>query len=132
MHPSVLGCALVGRWQLLDLQRGAQEALKPVNSAARDVVAQLQRLLGQQPDLSFPITAAKAQTWLINTFLDEVRPAHMRVDLIRGFNRSNFHEPSRHTFLGIPRLPSTFCKMGGCCCPYTGHRCANVHGLLKV
>lgn len=45
-----------------------------MNSAARDVVAQLQRLLGQTPDLSFPITATKAQTWLINTFLDEARP----------------------------------------------------------
>ena len=57
----------------LTCNANAQEALKPVNSAARDVVAQLQRLLGQQPDLSFPITAAKAQTWLINTFLDEAR-----------------------------------------------------------
>ncbi len=45
-----------------------------MNSAARDVVAQLQRLLGQTPDLSFPITATNAQTWLINTFLDEARP----------------------------------------------------------
>ena len=71
------------RWinrQLLDPQHNAQEALKPVNSAARDVVAQLQRLLGQQPDLSFPITAAKAQTWLINTFLDEARSARVRFE----------------------------------------------------
>lgn len=74
VQPSVLGCA--------------QEALKPVNSAARDVVAQLQRLLGQQPDLSFPITAAKAQTWLINTFLDEARPACVRVAMIRVCYRS--------------------------------------------
>ncbi|KAK9845841.1 hypothetical protein WJX81_003945 [Elliptochloris bilobata] len=58
------------RLQPIDLTP-VKEALAPVNSAARDVVAQLQRLLGQQPDLSFPITAAKAQTWLINTFLDE-------------------------------------------------------------
>lgn len=48
-----------------------------MNSAARDVVAQLQRLLGNQPDLSFPITATKAQTWLINTFLDEARPSKL-------------------------------------------------------
>ena len=70
-----------GRLRLPDPHHSAQEALKPVNSAARDVVAQLQRLLGQQPDLSFPITAAKAQTWLINTFLDEARPARVRVEI---------------------------------------------------
>jgi hypothetical protein len=49
-----------------------QDALKPAQSAAQDAIQQLARLVSQQPDLEFPISADRAQTWLINTYLDEV------------------------------------------------------------
>jgi hypothetical protein len=50
-----------------------QDALRPAQSAAQDAIQQLARLVSQQPDLQFPISNDKAQTWLINTYLDEVR-----------------------------------------------------------
>ena len=49
-----------------------QDALKPAQSAAQDAISQLARLVRQQPDLQFPISNSRAQTWLINTYLDEV------------------------------------------------------------
>jgi hypothetical protein len=45
----------------------------PAQNAAQDAIQQLARLVSQQPDLNFPITSDKAQAWLINTYLDEVR-----------------------------------------------------------
>lgn len=48
-------------------------ALQPVESIAQGAVRQLAALLAQQPDLQFPISSRQAQTWLINTYLDEVR-----------------------------------------------------------
>ncbi len=49
-----------------------QDALKPAQSAAQDAIQQLARLVSQQPDLEFPISRDRAQTWLINTYLDDV------------------------------------------------------------
>jgi hypothetical protein len=49
-------------------------ALQPVESIAQGAVRQLAALLAQQPDLQFPISGRQAQTWLINTYLDEVPP----------------------------------------------------------
>lgn len=54
-----------------------QSALQPAQSAAQDAIQQLARLVSQQPDLQFPISTDKAQTWLINTYLDEARPARI-------------------------------------------------------
>jgi hypothetical protein len=50
----------------------AQEALQPAQSAARGAIERLAQLVAQQPDLQFPIASDRAQSWLINTFLDEV------------------------------------------------------------
>jgi PAP_fibrillin len=52
-------------------------ALRPVEDAAQGAVRQLASLISSQPDLQFPIPGQQAQTWLINTYLDEVhiRPA---------------------------------------------------------
>ena len=49
-----------------------QDALKPAQSVAQDAIQQLARLVSQQPDLEFPISKDRAQTWLINTYLDDV------------------------------------------------------------
>ena len=49
-----------------------QDALRPAQDAAQDAIHQLARLISQQPDLQFPISNDRAQTWLINTYLDEV------------------------------------------------------------
>ena len=49
-----------------------QDALAPAQSAAEGVLHQLARLVSSQPDLQFPISNDRAQTWLINTYLDEV------------------------------------------------------------
>ena len=49
-----------------------QDALRPAQDAAQGVFHQLARLVSQQPDLQFPISNDRAQTWLINTYLDEV------------------------------------------------------------
>lgn len=49
-----------------------QDALRPAQDAAEGVIQQLARLVSQQPDLQFPIPNDRAQTWLINTYLDEV------------------------------------------------------------
>lgn len=51
--------------------------MKPAQSAAQDAIQQLARLVSQQPDLQFPISKDKAQTWLINTYLDEVSLYHL-------------------------------------------------------
>ena len=51
-----------------------QDALKPAQSAAQDAIQQLARLVSQQPDLEFPISRDRSQTWLINTYLDDVGP----------------------------------------------------------
>ncbi|CAK0784351.1 hypothetical protein CVIRNUC_007555 [Coccomyxa viridis] len=48
-----------------------KDALKPAQSAAQDAIQQLARLVSQQPDLEFPISRDRAQTWLINTYLDD-------------------------------------------------------------
>lgn len=50
----------------------AQDALRPAQNAAQGAIQQLARLVSQQPDLQFPISADRAQTWLINTYLDDV------------------------------------------------------------
>ena len=43
-----------------------QDALAPAQSAAEGVLHQLARLVSSQPDLQFPISNDRAQTWLIN------------------------------------------------------------------
>ncbi|CAL5229816.1 g13217 [Coccomyxa viridis] len=48
-----------------------KDALRPAQDAAEGVIQQLARLVSQQPDLQFPIPNDRAQTWLINTYLDE-------------------------------------------------------------
>ena len=55
-----------------------QEALQPAQSAARGAIERLAQLVSQQPDLQFPISSDRAQSWLINTFLDEVLLPHKR------------------------------------------------------
>lgn len=49
-----------------------QDALQPVNSVALGAFGQLRQLVNQQPDIQFPIRGRQAQTWLLNTYLDEV------------------------------------------------------------
>ena len=50
-----------------------QDALQPVNSVALDAFGQFRQLVNQQRDLRFPIPRGTGQTWLLNTYLDEVR-----------------------------------------------------------
>eukprot|EP00192_Tetraselmis_astigmatica_P014121 CAMPEP_0117650874 /NCGR_PEP_ID=MMETSP0804-20121206/1777_1 /TAXON_ID=1074897 /ORGANISM="Tetraselmis astigmatica, Strain CCMP880" /LENGTH=315 /DNA_ID=CAMNT_0005456785 /DNA_START=70 /DNA_END=1017 /DNA_ORIENTATION=- len=56
--------------QTVDL-RPLEEAFKPLERNLAGVASQLQNLLSQSPDLSFPIESENAQTWLITTYLDQ-------------------------------------------------------------
>ncbi|KAK9811718.1 hypothetical protein WJX72_008942 [[Myrmecia] bisecta] len=56
--------------QSIDLTN-LRDALSPVNEQVKSAVSQLSGFISQQPDLSFPISVQQAQTWLINTYLDE-------------------------------------------------------------
>jgi len=58
-----------------------QDALRPAQDAAEGAIQQLARLVSQQPDLQFPISNDRAETWLINTYLDEV--THETCDMYR-------------------------------------------------
>lgn len=48
-----------------------KQALQPVSAQLKDAVSSVAKFVQSQPDLSFPIDNAAAQTWLINTYLDE-------------------------------------------------------------
>lgn len=56
--------------QTLDLSP-LQDAIKPLEKNIADISGQLQNLINQSPDLSFPIQNDQAQTWLLTTYLDE-------------------------------------------------------------
>lgn len=56
--------------QSVDLT-AVKAALQPVTSSLRTAVAQAARFVSQQPDLKFPITSDKAQSWLLTTYLDD-------------------------------------------------------------
>jgi len=56
--------------QVVDLS-ALKAALGPVRSSASSIFSQVANLVQQQPDLSIPIAADRAQTWLLTTYLDD-------------------------------------------------------------
>lgn len=48
-----------------------KDALQPVNSIALNAFGQLRQLVNQQRGVNFDIPRGNAETWLLNTFLDE-------------------------------------------------------------
>ena len=50
-----------------------QSSLAPVTAQARGTFQQVADFVSRQPDLQIPISRDAAQTWLLNTYLDEVK-----------------------------------------------------------
>lgn len=61
--------------QTIDL-KPLQDAVQPLEQSLSGISSQLQNLLKQSPDINFPIQGEQAQTWLITTYLDQVRMCH--------------------------------------------------------
>ena len=54
-----------------------------VDGPSHNTVMQAARFVSQQPDLQFPITSDSAQSWLLTTYLDEVRsPLNMMLVIV--------------------------------------------------
>jgi len=56
--------------QALDLTQ-LKQALAPVNEQVKGVLFQVNNLMSQTPDLQFDIPSDRAQTWQLNTYVDE-------------------------------------------------------------
>ncbi|GAX82991.1 hypothetical protein CEUSTIGMA_g10418.t1 [Chlamydomonas eustigma] len=56
--------------QALDLTQ-LKQALAPVNEQVKGVLGQVNNLMSQTPDLQFDIPSDRAQTWQLNTYVDE-------------------------------------------------------------
>jgi hypothetical protein len=55
--------------QVVDLT-AVRGVLQPVGQTLNSAISMVGGLLGQAPDLSFPISTNQASTWLLTTYLD--------------------------------------------------------------